>query len=83
MIPCLTFTLGFSAGLGVSLISFSLSVIQPQTLEEVNPIEWAHSRGEDVQFDNRGYRCIEIKRVKTIEEAKELVNLYKELSKDS
>lgn len=81
MISCLTFTLGFGTGLGISIISFSLSVIQPKTLEEVNPIEYAHSRGEDVQFDNRGYRCIEIKRVKTMQEAKELVDLYKELSK--
>tara|TARA_R110002126_G_scaffold101189_14_gene233221 strand:+ start:1190 stop:1435 length:246 start_codon:yes stop_codon:yes gene_type:complete len=81
MISCLTFTLGFSAGLGVSIISFSLSVIAPATLQEVNPIEYARSKGEDVQFDNRGYRCIEIRRVKTIKEAKELVNLYKDLSK--
>tara|TARA_R110000868_G_scaffold125265_3_gene331011 strand:+ start:1329 stop:1574 length:246 start_codon:yes stop_codon:yes gene_type:complete len=81
MISCLTFTLGFSAGLGVSIISFSLSVIAPAALREVNPIEYAHSKGEDVQFDNRGYRCIEIRRVKTIKEAKELVNLYKDLSK--
>jgi len=82
MISCLTFTMGFAVGLGAGIISFSASVIDPLVLIDPNPIETAHSRGEDVQFDNRGYRCIEIKRVKGLIAAKELIKLYQDITAD-
>ena len=80
MVSCLTFTMGFAVGLGVGAILLSASVIDSAVFIDPNPIETAHSRGEDVEFDSRGYRCIEIKRVKGLKAAKELVKLYQDIT---
>lgn len=81
MLGCLTFTWQVAA-IGLTAVSFSASVIDPQifTNPEPNPIAYAQSRGEYPEFDGKLYNCYEIKRFKTIKEAKELVVQYQKIT---
>jgi len=74
MMGCLTFTLGFISGL--SVLSLSASVIDPQIFASPNPIEAAEARGHDPMFNGKSYRCYEIKHVVGLAEAKKLVDTY-------
>ena len=78
MMGCLTFTLGFVSGL--SVLSLSASVIDPQIFASPNPIEAAEARGNDPMFNGKSYRCYEIKHVVGMKEAKELVDQYQKIT---
>ena len=81
MMGCLTFTWQVAA-IGLTAVSFSASVVDPQifTNQEPNPIAYAQSRGEYPEFDGQLYNCFEIKRVHTLKEAKELVDQYQKIT---
>ena len=75
MMSCLTLTLGIVIGL--SLVSISASVIDPQIFASPNPIEAAEARGHDPMFNGKTDRCYEIKYVSGLIEAKKLITVTK------
>lgn len=78
MMGCLTFTLGVTVGL--SVVSISASVVDPQIFANPNPIEAAEARGHDPMFNGKTYRCYEIKHVSGLIEAKKLINIYQNIT---